>query len=490
MGRNILIVDDELVQAKMLGKLVKDMNHNIMVMNDGQEVVDFFLKKKNNINNLMPYEIDVMLLDLSMPKLSGIEVLKQISAVKGDLQIIVLTASNDVSLAINAINLGAVDYIVKGEKDVFARVVASINNAVEKRNLKYQVYNLERQNKDKVIFSDIIGSDPKLMEVINLAKKAVNSTVPVFIEGPSGSGKELLARAIHGSGPKSGKPFVEVDCSNINSTNVAKDLFGYEKKVQDGSVKRYTGKLMEANDGTLFLKNVGDLDPDSQVRLLRFLQEGQFQPDGSSSILNSKVRVIASHSGDIQSLVLTKRFREDLLYRLNIFPVKMPALVERDPKDVQMLAESFCYNASVNENKKIKGINDDALKLLISYDWEDNVRQLKNYVFRAVVLCDDDFLKPIHFPQIMMLDNQAVSVSRLSSVINRSRRNDGELFNIFDDEGNCKTLEQIESEIFKRLHQIYGGNLSEISKRLKVSRSTVYRKLDLMKSAKSNDLDS
>ncbi len=480
MSRNILIVDDEPVQAKMLGKFIKDMSHNIMIMNDGKEVVDFFLEKKNNINHLMPYDIDVMLLDLLMPHMSGLEVLKQISAVRGDLQVIVLTATNDISLAINAINLGAVDYIVKGEKDVFARVIASINNAVEKRNLKYQVYNLERKSKDQVIFSDIIGRDRNLLESINLAKKVTNSAVPVLIEGQSGTGKELFARAIHGSGIRSGRPFIAVDCAGLRSSNASEVLFGYEKKSDDGLVERSIGKVREATDGTLFLNNISELKLDVQVKLLRFLQEGQFQPNGSKTIYKSSARIISSSYQDLTALVKKKKFREDLFYRLNIFPIRLPSLMDRGPEDIQLLSESFCYNSSVNENKKIKGISDNAMKLLITYEWEDNVRQLKNYIFRAVVLCDDEYLETRHFPQIMMIDNQPISVSKLSAIIKKPRTKDSEMFDIFDEDGQCKSLEDIEYEVVQRLHQLYEGNLSEISKQLKVSRSTIYRKLDLV----------
>lgn len=480
MSRNILIVDDEPVQAKMLGKFIKDMNHEIMIMNNGQDVVDFFLDKKNNINHLMPYDIDVMLLDLSMPGVSGLEVLKQISAVKGDLQVIVLTASNDVSLAVNAINLGAVDYIIKGEKDVFARVIASINNAVEKRNLKYQVYNLERKSRDQVVFSDIIGNDRALNEAINLAKKVTNSVIPVLIEGARGVGKELFARAIHGSGPRSGKPFIAVDCGGLKPHNAADILFGYERKTEDGLIERSVGKVREATDGTLFLDNVGELKMDVQVKLLRFLQEGQFQPIGSKTIYKSTARIISSCDEELLNLVKKKKFREDLCYRLNIFPIHIPTLTARGPEDIQLLAENFCYNASVNENKKIKGLSDNALKLLLAYEWEDNVRQLRNYIFRAVVLCDEEYLEPRHFPQIMMIDNHAISISRLSNMIKKPRTKNSEMLDIFDEDGDCKSLDDIEYEIVQRLHQLYEGNLSEISKKLKVSRSTIYRKLDMI----------
>ncbi len=487
MNKNILIVEDEPVQAKMFGEFVKkDMNHNVIFMSDGQQVLDFFLEKKNDINHLMPRDIDVMIIDLSMPKVSGMEVLKRIFDIKGDLQIIVITATNDTSVIINAINFGAIDYIVKGEKDVLTRLTTSLCNAIEKKNLKYQVYNLERRTKNQVVFSDIIGVDREFLGAINLAKKVSNSIVPVLIEGPSGTGKELLARAIHGSGPRSGKPFIIVDCAQLEIKNATEILFGHERKSDDGLVEKSVGKIKEAMGGTLFLDDIGSLQSDVQIKLLRFLQEGQFQPNGSKIIYRSTARVISSSKHDLVDLVRKKQFREDLLYRLNIFPIKLPSLLQRGVEDIKLLAENFCHNASVNENKKVKGISDNTMKLLLSYEWEDNIRQLKNYIFRAVVLCDEEYLEPRHFPQIIMIENQSISLARLSTMIRKTNSTNSEVFDIFDISGKCKSLEDIEYEVVERLYHLYNGNLSEISKKLKVSRSTIYRKLDLVNKDKQD----
>lgn len=480
MTRNILIVDDEPVQVKMLEKLVKDMDCNPMVMTDGQQVVDFFVDRKNNINRLQPKDIDVMLLDLSMPIMGGIEVLKRICDIKGDLQIIVLTATNEVSLVVNAIDFGASDYIVKGTKDMFLRVAAAINSACEKRTLKTQVYHLQRKTKNQVVFSDIIGMSKELLAATSAAKKAATSSVPVLIEGPSGTGKELMAKAIHGSGPRSGKPFIAINCAELKINNATEILFGYERRSDDGMVEKSSGKVQEAQDGTLFLNNISELKIDVQIKLLRFLQDGQFQPNGSKLIYKSNARIVSSSNHDVADLVRKKKFREDLLYRLNIFPIKLLPLSERGPNDLQLLAESFCANASLNENKKIKGLSDNALKLLLNYEWEDNIRQLQHYIFRAVVLCDDEYLEPKHFPQIIMIDNQPVSVAKLATIIKKPHSTDSEVFDIFDEYGNCKSLEDIEHEVVQRLHNLYDGNLSEISKKLKVSRSTIYRKLDMV----------
>lgn len=474
--RNILIVDDEPTQCKILGRFIEDLGHNPLVMNSGMEVVDFFMNKKV-VKGISCYDIDVMLLDLTMPDLDGLTVLKQIAPIKGDLQVIVLTANKDVTLAVTAINYGAIDYIVKGEKDIFARVTASMNNAIEKKNLKYQVSHLVRKGKDQVAFSDIVGQSAPISNAVKLAKKAVNSTIPILLEGPSGSGKELFARAIHGSGPRSGKPFIMVECDLLRSSNAEEELFGSERVLSDGMIKNI-GKLREANNGTIFFEKIDTLRSDLQGKLLRFMQEGEFTPVLGKFPIRANVRVISSTSRDLVKTVAAKKFREDLHYRIASFPIAIPSLKERGEEDIKILTENFCRDFSINENKKIKSINPDTFYLLNNYDWEDNVRQLKNSIFRAVVLCDGDFLKPEHFPQILNKENNSITKSK--AVIKKNSDVNSELVDVFDDEGKCKTIDLIEEEIIKRLVDIYNGNLSEVAKQLDIGRSTIYRKLKIL----------
>lgn len=474
--RTILIVDDELTQCKVLSKFIEKLEHNYLIMRSGMEVVDFFMNKKV-INGISCHDVDVMLLDLSMPDLDGLTVLKQIAPIKGDLQVVVLTANKDVNLAITAINYGAIDYIVKGDRDIFARVTASINNAVEKKNLKYQISHLARKGKDQVAFSDVIGQSEAISAVVRLAKKAVNSTIPILIEGPSGSGKELLARAIHGSSPRSGKPFVMIECGLLRSANAEEELFGSDKLSPDGTTKNI-GKLREANNGTIFFEKIDTLRTDLQVKLLRFMQEGEFTPVAAKMPIRVNVRIICSTTRSLEKLVEAKKFREDLHYRISAFAISVPPLKDRGEDDIKILTESFYRDFAINENKKIKGISSDALYLLYNYDWEDNVRQLKNAIFRAVVLCDSDTLKPEHFPQLLNKENNSLTKAKFA--IKKSSEINSELIDIFDDEGRCKTIEIIEEEIIRRLVDIHNGNLSEVAKQLDIGRSTIYRKLKIL----------
>ena len=477
MSKNtILIVDDEPTQRKVLSKFISDLGHDHLVCSSGMEVVDFFMNKKV-INSISCHNVDVMLLDLSMPDVDGLTVLKQIGPIKGDLQVIVLTANKDVSLAVAAINYGAIDYIVKGEKDIFARVTASINNAIEKKNLKYQVSHLARKEKDQVAFSDIIGQSEAILGPIKLAKKAANSSIPILIEGPNGCGKELLARAIHGSSARSGKPFVVVECEMLKANNVEEELFGSDRILADG-MTRNIGRLREANNGTIFFEDIDYLKPEIQTKLLHFIQEGEFIPVSGKYPVRSSVRIISSTNKDLSKLVAQKKFREDLFYRLSSFPILVPSLKDRGEDDIKLLAENFCRNFSINENKKIKSISQDALYLLYNYEWEDNIRQLRNAIFRSVVLCDDAVLDAEHFPQL--LNKESNSMTKAKSEIKKNSDISSELIDIFDDEGKCKTIEIIEEEIIRRLVDIYNGNLSEVAKKLDIGRSTIYRKLKLI----------
>lgn len=473
----ILIVDDEETQRKAFGKVIRtNLGHNCVEMKSGLEVVDFFMNKKS-ISNICYTDVDVMLLDLSMPDLDGLAVLKQIGPIKGDVQVIVLTAKKDLTLSVAAINYGAIDYIVKGERDIFARLTASINNAIEKKNLKYQVLNLSRKERDQVMFSDIIGRSEATLKVIETAKRVANSNISVLIEGPSGSGKELLARAIHGSGIRSGKPFIVVECDLLRDTDAEEKLFGFEGFVADGMVKNI-GKLREANTGTILFRKFELLKPALQIKLLHFLQEGEFTPVSGKMPVRVDVRMIFSTSADLKQLVATKKIREDLYYRISVFPISMPSLKDRGEEDIRILAESFCRDFSINENKKIRSISPEALNLLYSSDLEDNVRQLKNAIFRAVVLCDIDSLHPEHFPQLLVKEDG--NLTKAKAAIKKRSDINSELVDIFDEEGKCKTMDQLEEEVIKRLVDMRSGNLSEVAKQLNIGRSTIYRKLKII----------
>lgn len=480
--RNILIVDDEPTQCKVLKKFISGMDYNSIVMTSGMEVIDFFMNK-TIIDGLTANDIDVILLDLSMPDIDGITVLKKIDKVRGNVQVIVQTASSDVSLAVTAINLGATDYIIKGKPDIFERLTASITNAIDKKNLKYQVSNLVRKEQNQVAFSDIIGQSDAVSALVDLAKKASNVSIPILIEGQEGSGKELLARAIHGSGIRSGKPLVVVECDMMKVSAMEEEIFGAEKIEGNGRAKM--GKIREAEGGAILFKKIDALSLEMQTKVLRFLQEAEFYQVGSSRPIKANVRVMATTSKDLTKLAMEKKFREDLRYAISIFPIYVPSLIDRGNKDITTLAEHFCRTFSINENKKIKTISQEALELLFNYEWKDNIRQLKNYIFRAVVLCDGDSLLPEHFPQILNKQYEiALRKNEISTAKKRFSMPLTESIDIFDEEGKCKSLADIEEEIAKKLMDKFNGNISEVAKQLQIARSTLYRKLRIEEDGK------
>ncbi|MFT6332496.1 MAG: DNA-binding NtrC family response regulator [Lentimonas sp.] len=453
-------------------RFIVAMGYNVISMKDGKEVIDFF-SGKETYKGIRPSDVSIMLLDLSMPRMDGLSVLKKISSIRGDLNIVVLSASNEITYAISAINLGAMDYIVKGDKDMFPRINTAINSAIEKRTLQQQVYHLECKNSHQISFSDLTGSSQAFVSTINLAKKASNSNVSILVEGGTGTGKELLARAIHGSGSKSGKLFIEVDCENFHSDDADVILFGSEKFLEGGVKEKITGKIKEADGGTLFLNNIDALSRDLQIKLLKFMQEGILEQRSGRAILKQGVRVISSTNQDLKNCIKHKKFREDLYYCLTVFPIEMPSLFERGEKDITTLSNNFCRDFSVNENKPIKGIDPSAMEILCRFGWEDNIRQLRNYIFRAVTLCEGDFLLPEHFPQIIHSNlNQDPAGSSYKGSSKKICAID-----LFDNGGRCKNLEEVEIEVFKKLLECFDGNLSEVSKQLRVGRSTIYRKL-------------
>jgi DNA-binding NtrC family response regulator len=239
--------------------------------------------------------------------------------------------------------------------------------------------------------------------------------------------------------------------------------------------------LQEANNGTIYLNKIDALRPELQVRLLRFMQQGGLTFNSNKVPSRYNVRIIASTTKDLLELIRQKKFREDLYYRINTFSIKIPSLKEMGEKDISLLIENFYRNFAVHENKKIKNISAEAIYLLQNYEWEDNIRQLKNSIFRAVVLCDGEIIKPEHFPNLVYKENNNIIKAKAS--IKKNSDMSSELVDIFDDDGGCKSLDFLEEEIIKRLVNIYNGNLSEVAKQLNIGRSTIYRKLKISENA-------
>ena len=332
--------------------------------------------------------------------------------------------------------------------------------------------------------------------VLKAAEKAATSVIPVLIEGESGIGKELIARAIHGSGERRAKPFVAVNCGAMPENLVELILFGHEKGAFTGATEKHTGKFVEADGGTLFLDEVGELPPPAQVKLLRALQEGEVEPVGARKAVKVDVRIISATNRDLIADVKAGRFREDLFYRLHVFPISVPPLRAR-MEDIAELARHFLARIAAEEGKRVRGMSAQALSLLSAFRWPGNVRQLENAIFRAVVLADGDELGVNEFPQIAaQLGPDAASVQPMIEQSPATAagwpdaraagfpgsENAGALtmpsLRLIDMHGEVRPLEDIEREVIRFAIAHYRGQMSEVARRLQIGRSTLYRKLE------------
>src|SRR6516162_31930 len=390
MSECILIVDDDPVQRRLLDNVVRRFGYDVLLAEGGDRALDILTGDEGR-------HIDAVVLDLVMPDLDGLGVLARMRDAGLVIPVIVQTAHGGIDNAVTAMRAGATDFVVKPVGP--ERLQVSLRNALAASALEDELARIKRSRSGTLGFGDIITRSPRMQSVLRTAEKAANSTIPVLLEGQSGVGKELIARAIHGSGPRRRKPFVAVNCGAIPDNLVESLLFGHEKGAFTGATERHTGKFVEASGGTLFLDEVGELPAAAQVKLLRAIQEGEIEPVGARKPVKVDVRLISATNRDLIADVKSGRFREDLFYRLHVFPISVPPLRER-LQDIPELARHFLVRFASEEGKRISSVSNEAMSLLCTYHWPGNVRQLENAVFRAVVLAEGDIIGSGEFPQI------------------------------------------------------------------------------------------
>lgn len=398
-----------------------------------------------------------------------------------DLPVIVLTGTGGIDTIVSTMRAGAVDFIVKPANP--ERVVVSIRNAMKVTGLKGEVKRLKRKTEGQMDFGDMIADAPAMTQVVRLGRRAATSNIPILILGESGVGKEVLARCIQGASDRSGKPFVAVNCGAIPENLVESILFGHEKGAFTGAVGKSLGKFVEADGGTLFLDEIGELPLDMQVKLLRALQEGEVDAVGSRRPTKVDVRIISATNRNLAQQVEAGSFREDLFYRLNVYPIDMPSLRQRR-EDIPALVEHFISRFNASEGTKISGVSKKTLNMLTSNDWPGNVRQLENAVFRAVILCEGNELQPEDFPQISGLQPtlgepapQYVAANDSAPVVMPVATADDSPVSIYGDDGEMRPLTDIEKDVLQLAIDHYEGHMSEVSRRLGIGRSTLYRKV-------------
>ena len=469
MTHKILIADDDPTQRRLLQAAIEKMGYATCQAEGGQEAIDLLDSQDGQ-------DVSLVMLDLIMPEVDGISVLERVNPTRPELPFVVLTAQGGIETVVSAMKAGAVDFFVKPASP--ERIKVGIENALKISALKGEVKRLNKRATGRLTFDDLIADSPAMHQVIRLGERAAKSNIPILIEGESGVGKEVIARAIQGQSDRAGQAFVTVNCGAIPENLVESILFGHEKGSFTGANQKHLGKFQEANGGTIFLDEIGELPLDMQVKLLRALQEGEVDPIGAKKPVKVDVRLISATNKDLLQLAQSGEFREDLYYRLNVFPINVPPLRER-LQDIAPLVDHFLQRFAVEEGKAISGIDSDALNILVSHGWPGNVRQLENTLFRAVVLADNDRLSINDFPQItsqLGVDPGVSDVENGTPSAAMGLPTEGSI-RALDPTGHMRTLEAIEGEMIQLAIDTYSGHMSEVARRLGIGRSTLYRKV-------------
>jgi len=481
MAATILIADDDPVQRRLVENMVQKCGYETAVVDSGDAAVEILTGPDGQ-------GIDCLVLDLVMPGLDGMGVLAKIREAGLNLPVIVQTAHGGIDNVISAMRAGAQDFVVKPVG--FERLQVSLRNALNTSALKGELQRIRHSREGRLTFSDIITRSEAMTGVLRTAQKAAASSIPVLIEGESGVGKELFARAIHGSSERKAKPFVAVNCGAIPDNLVESILFGHEKGAFTGATERHAGKFLEAHGGTLFLDEVGELPLAAQVKLLRALQEGTVEAVGGRKPVKVDVRIVSATNRKLLDLVKAGQFREDLFYRLHVLPLTIPPLRQRR-EDIPHLLRHFLARFCAEENRPISAISGEAMAHLAQLDWPGNIRQLENAVYRAVVMSEGDQLgltdfaqASTHAPAISQhAEPLVVAPSTAPSMISGNEIPIAPLpgagtLAMLTNTGEVRPLEDLENEIIRFAISHYRGQMSEVARRLKIGRSTLYRKLD------------
>jgi DNA-binding NtrC family response regulator len=485
MAATILIADDDAVQRRLVENMVQRCGYETLVVDSGDAAIVLLTAPDTKA-------VDAVVLDLVMPGLDGMGVLAKIREAGLNIPVIVQTAHGGIDNVVSAMRAGAHDFVVKPVG--IERLQVSLRNALNTSALKGELQRIKHSREGKLTFADIITRSEAMTNVLRTAQKAAGSTIPVLIEGESGVGKELFARAIHGTGERAAKPFVAVNCGAIPDNLVESILFGHEKGAFTGATERHTGKFVEASGGTLFLDEVSELPLSAQVKLLRALQEGAVEAVGGRKPVKVDVRIISATNRKLLDRVKGGHFREDLFYRLHVLPLTIPPLRMRR-EDIPHLLRHFLARFCAEENRPITGISGDAMAGLAQLDWPGNIRQLENAVYRAVVMSESDQLGLADFPQAHAPsstpdapDHASEPLTIVPAFHSTAVVSGNEIpiapvsaagsLAMLTSSGEMRPLEEMETEIIRFAISHYRGQMSEVARRLKIGRSTLYRKLD------------
>ncbi len=483
MAATILIADDDAVQRRLVENMVQRSGYQTLTFDSGDAAIAYLTAPDSD-------RVDAIILDLVMPGLDGLGVLAKLREANLSLPVIVQTAHGGIDNVVSAMRAGAHDFVVKPVG--LERLQVSLRNALNTSALKGELQRIRHSREGRLTFADIITRSEAMRGVLRMAEKAAGSAIPVLIEGESGVGKELIARAIHGSSDRATKPFVAVNCGAIPDNLVESILFGHEKGAFTGATERHAGKFVEASGGTLFLDEVSELPQTAQVKLLRALQEGEVEAVGGRKPVKVDVRIISATNRNLFERAKQGQFREDLFYRLHVLPLTVPPLRARR-EDIPHLTRHFLARFRAEENRDIASVGAEALTALASFAWPGNVRQLENAIYRAVVMSERNELELADFPLLAGHDAPGTAAELPKLDLDAQDETAPSLAGndipiaplvapaslpLLTVEGEVRPIEEIEADVIRFAIAHYRGQMSEVARRLGIGRSTLYRKLE------------
>lgn len=450
----ILAVDDESDFVQTLREILQKHKFHVDTACSGYEALQM----------LSLGQYDLVILDLSMPLISGIETLKRIKKIDPGLPIIILTGDSRVNKVVEAMKLGAYDYFPKPLE--WEKLQISIKNALTTKRLRSEVNRLKSQLKDRYGFEQLIGHSGKMQDVFRSLERVVDTNVTVSVRGESGTGKELLARAIHFNSARKNKPFVVVNCAAIPESLLESELFGHERGSFTGAVSRRIGKFEQADGGTIFLDEIGDMPHSTQVKILRVLQERKFQRVGGTEMVEVDVRVISATNKNLEDEMKKGNFREDLYYRISVYPIYIPPLRKRK-EDIPTLVAYFLEKFNNENRRKVKAVSPRTMDYLVNYDWPGNVRELENVLERSFLNSLDGVLLPEHLPITITSYKEDLKNSDTFFDLKKAVALTREI----------TPLRELEKEVLKQALKLTNYNMSNAAAELGIGRTTLYRKL-------------
>lgn len=455
----IFVVDDEPESGGLLAYYLGKAGYEVAQFSSGPDC----LKELDRNPSLV-------CLDIQMPGMDGLEVLKRIQARNLRTGVIMVTSNNTVDTAVQALKLGAADYIVKPtDQDKF---LGTVKETLDQTRVVSQIRDMEKERKDDFAYKNIVGESQSIKSVFTQIEQVKNSNVNVYIHGESGTGKELVARAIHFSGPEENRPFIDINCSALADSLLETEMFGHEKGAFTGAIGTHRGKLELADGGTLFLDEIADMSPSLQVKLLRFLEEKNFERVGGTKKIQVNVKVVSATNKDLQKEVEKGNFREDLYYRLVVFTIHVPPLRERK-EDIPLLCGYLLNKFKDELNKEFTHISPEAMNILNSYRWPGNVRQLQNVILQSMLMSQTGTIEVEHLPQEIQNANRAGT----PNLEKTAGGGPGTSLEELQADPNRISLDEGEKQTLLSALKMTNWNISEASSLLGISRTTFYRKL-------------